>query len=208
MNLLRESDGVAVAVACGVCGRHWSLKQAPEAVRQAATECCDKGLEDRLRRERRAAADRREAARIANARKLPESEYDGPVYWRDGKGYDEGYFETLDDLREWCDEADEPVPAEVWGCSRRRFKLPHADELVESAAEDHHEGVLDQVGDTEELEAAIRKWNDEQTAESWEPSDIRVVLDSAPVGETDHGPGCPWTCDDPESCPANVGTEP
>lgn len=92
-------------------------------------------------------------------------DYDGPVYYEGGRGsFGDGYFANVQELAEWLsdqDEEDLPVrPAYAFCCEAVPFRCPDIDGILESAADDMDEDILDRLYGTEELAAALKAFAD------------------------------------------------
>lgn len=178
--LVQEPGGERVAVACGTCGNLWSLRAS--AAETFATTCCDREAQRRVSDASYAASKAARAAReltlLAEAARVPEADYQGGMIFWDGTREKDGYFSDPDDLEEWCYDNGEALPAEVWGCTKRAFRLPSAEDLVEQEAQqDHHDDVTDNLTDTADLQRALDAWNARQTAATYYPDyTVRVVL--------------------------------
>lgn len=127
------------------------------------------------------AAAEREAALFAKARKVTPDEYgDDFVFW-DGRGPQEGYFASVEDLLEYCESEGIAPPAYAWGCYRQEMTM-HADSLIESALDEHHEDARDQIapGEEKRLQAFLDEWCRAQCVFSWfQDTEVAVVLASA-----------------------------
>lgn len=172
VRLMREVDGVVVAVACGTCGRVYALNDG-FAERCCDPRCADCGAELPLRGgwaccapclEKRNA--RSEAERQAKAIRVTEADYDGPVF-HDG-AWNEGYLRDVDELREWAECKGVEMPAAVWACTSKPLHLASASQLCEDMTQDSFEDAYDHLVGIEELQVAIDAFNAKQTAEEWE----------------------------------------
>lgn len=111
------------------------------------------------------------------ARKMTESEYgDRPVYDPRESGPHDGYFESIESLRDFC--AIGKVPEWVFGTSVKKFHIK-AEHVLEMALTDHHEDAADEV-DQDSLQVALDAWvaaNPVTTHE--EDRSVVVMLDKA-----------------------------
>lgn len=188
LRLVREEDGVLVALACATCGRVYGLDDS------FADRCCNRRCADcetalpvrhpytvcdQCRPIREA---KRDAELRAKATRIPESEYSGPVYV-DG-AWNDGYLRDTDELREWAADSEAPVSlTEVWACTTRRLQLPDAERLCEDMTQDSFEDAYDQLVGIEELQIALDAFNAAQTAEEWDVDHSRLVVLAVPIVE-------------------------
>lgn len=181
IRLTREGTSDVVAVVCSTCHRCYPVGDS-FAERCCDPHCADCGVElpvksswtccDSCRASRSAA---RDAELRAKAVRIPEAEYDGPVYL--DSAWNEGYLRDTDELREWIDDQEEPIElTEVWACTSRRLQLPSADNLCERITDDSFDGAYDQLVGIEELQVAVDAFNAAQTAEEWNVDYSRLVV--------------------------------
>ncbi len=153
------------AYICGQCG-------AKSFNKDLAEQCCKNyncrvcGVE--LDRYRTICGLCSEKSRFEKAQKIPAAEYTGWVYW-EGHGYNEGFFESLAELIDYCDYGERgeregernkiPLPEYVWACKVMTFKLD-ADRIIEDAYEEAHEGAADNLKMVDELEAFCKEFNE------------------------------------------------
>lgn len=149
--------------------------------------CSDCGAEKPARSFCRPCNDRRnaerEAARFAKAKKVPASEYEGPVYSADGSGGDDGWWLTLEEALDDFEEG--KAPPYFYGSYEVRFQL-NIDHALEAEAEggEHHDEILDQLDDVDELRAYVELWNKRQTAHSFTEDGNVAVITPTPSEET------------------------
>lgn len=120
--------------------------------------------------------DAKELKRFEVAEKL--TEYDGPVYWEDREGsLGDGYFISLDEVLDYCEDNDFPKPAYVWACNPVELSI-NVENILEGAFQGHHEGARDMLeeGAEEELQSLIGTWCKKQNIKSWEVDYKRAVL--------------------------------
>lgn len=102
-----------------------------------------------------------EVKRFEAAKKV--TAWDGWVY-SEGHGYKDGYFESLDDFKEWADDerSDEtPLPTYVWTCKSEAFAQADIDsilcQITDNGYEDFDPETLDGIP---ELKAALEAFNE------------------------------------------------
>jgi hypothetical protein len=186
-----------VGYACSVCNLYHSptiyAGNGPsvyEAARDAAVRCCDRRCEDcndplekgwhytvcKPCHGKRDA--KREQERYEKATKVPETEYDGAVFDEGGNGSQEGYFESLEELREYFDGDD--LPEWVWACTSRGFGKFDAGDVIDNELSDHHEDARDwlEAGATAALQTALDAWVETyaKAVVTWEADHSRVVV--------------------------------
>jgi hypothetical protein len=102
----------------------------------------------------------REKERFEKAIKIPESEWAGSVY-SEGHGWNDGYFNDIDDLKECLEDEDAAEIEYVWACDEEASCYLDLDRILESATEDTHEDFrIDDLNGLEELKLAINKFNE------------------------------------------------
>lgn len=132
---------------CFTCGKHqdWSAGR----IRTECDECSGK-RRAKLRQER-----------IENAVEVPS--YDGPLYLDRG-GYEDDYFQDMDDLLErlYCEGEDDEtreLPEWAFCCTTKPVSLD-ASRVIEWATDDHFDDAADHLCGVEELEKAIDAFNE------------------------------------------------
>ncbi len=115
-----------------------------------------------------------EARRMAEAIRLDT--WDGWVFW-EGAGYREGYFSSLEDLREWVElEEDLKLPEFVFVCAQEPFTGVDLDSVLENLTCDMFEDARDHLNGEAELEKAIVAFNDANAGlQTYYPDYTRVV---------------------------------
>lgn len=186
-----QSDPTRVlGYACPICSIFYSnatFGGAEGAGEQAATQCCQRAcLQCATRLEKKwhyiyckpclgVREAEKAAKRLAAATKVPEAEYDGPVFCESN----EEYYSTVGDLRDGFD-ADE-LPTEIWACTIHTLKL-HADRILENAMDDHHEGAADALGTDGAAEATLQGlldgWIETYAKDviTWNPDHKRLIV--------------------------------
>ena len=115
-----------------------------------------------------------EKRQFDKAEKLTYAQWDGWVQ-RDGYGYNEGYFESVDDLLQHCEDEDIEPPDWVFCCESREHKL-NADDILDNMLSDAHEDARDCIVDEEELCRFVKEWNAKQTVATYYPDYSKVVI--------------------------------
>lgn len=120
--------------------------------------------------------------RFEKAEKLKEEDWNGPVYC-DSLGYNEGYFNDLNDLHEYLegwedDEGDKSIIEFVWTCEVNPSCVLNVDSILESATEEAHESFdYRDLHGLDELRAAVDKFNKLNENEvSWVPNFKKCVI--------------------------------
>lgn len=108
------------------------------------------------------------------AEKLTPDQYDGWIQ-RDGYGYNEGYFKSVDALVEWCEDEDIDLPDWVFCCEGTKHELD-IDNAIENMLEDAFEDARDHLVDEKELFDFVKRWNAKQNIISYYPDYKRVVV--------------------------------
>ena len=108
------------------------------------------------------------------AEKLTPEQYDGWIY-REGYGYEEGYFKDVETLEEYCEENNIELPAWVYCCELIDCKL-NIDLAIEDMLEDSFEDARNRLKDENELYDFIEKWNAKQNIANIYPDRTRVVV--------------------------------
>lgn len=161
------------AYQCGVCKNTYLDKESAE-------KCCtpkfceDCGVELKPWWYRTICKPCHEKRQFNNAEKLTPEQWDGWVQ-RDGYGYNEGYFESLDDLLEYCKDEDIKPPNWVFCCELVEHKLD-IDDAIETMLEEAHEDARDYLINEDELRQFIEEWNAKQKVATYYPDYSRVVV--------------------------------
>lgn len=112
--------------------------------------------------------DCREQSKFDNATKVPLDDYPGhPVFW-DSYGPDDGYFDSIDDLLDYCEENEREIPTYVWGAYLEEFRLPDVDSLLEAVESDWGD-QLNRISmeAKRNLREYLRVWAGEQKISGW-----------------------------------------
>lgn len=118
---------------------------------------------------------RRESERFTKAEKV--TQWDGPVF-SDGHGCSDGYFSSVDDLRDWFDGEGEPLPEYVWTCSVKPVVDLNYESIVENATQEAYDGFdPDMLVGAEELKSALETFNtlNKETV-NWTPNMKRALV--------------------------------
>lgn len=84
------------------------------------------------------------------------------MFFSDTYGYDNGYFDDLDSLEDYCNDNDIPVPEYIWGTTEKSLSMDAYD-IVSNKLEDWYEDAIDRIDDKclQELQKAFDKFCDE-----------------------------------------------
>lgn len=168
---LSRPDGQQSSVwHCGKCGSVFGGRDNPAIGQTLAEACCrpkicECGAEvARYRTACQACLDRHQrektAAQMVAAEKLDT--WDGWVYW-EGRGWKDGYFDSLEELHEWYDDQDEEfrpeLPLWVFVCKKVPFDGLDVSRLIEMCTEDSFEDAAGRLSGIPELTTAIEAFN-------------------------------------------------
>lgn len=157
------SDGKSAKVFfCGKCRR--VAKTEPEADKCCKPTLCECGSECQqyyttckkcMERNRL----KKKAKRLEDAEKV--SEWGGWIF-ADGIGPQDGYFESVDALLEYCDDEDHiEVPSYAWTCKPQQFARASIGDITEGIYEDSYEDFdSSQLNGVAELGEAIDVFNE------------------------------------------------
>ena len=192
--VIKGRDEPPVAYACPKCGLVFSLRLQPkeedrarlkgEAEQHCVKYCACNNLLDGWRIScsacQRKEQDAKEMVWFAKAEKVKHTDYGDPVYWEGHTGsMGDGYFANVDELIDYCESEDIPVPEFVWACTSTVFKLS-AEALLEREFEkqDIYDGAMDAVGEKERglLQAFLDTWTARQNIVSWQYTVKTAVL--------------------------------
>ena len=113
-------------------------------------------------------------AHYEKAKRLLPEQYEGWIY-AEGLGYNEGYFESVDTLIEYCEDEGIDVPDWVYCCEETSHTLD-IDSAIDSMLDEAFEGARDHLKDEKELYDFVDKWNAKQSIISYYPDYKRVVV--------------------------------
>lgn len=195
---LNKPDGTQTQVSvCGVCGLT-AAGFGNYGVSQRCCTClhCGEALSEDERRSRSLYHPACEAQRNAEfeAKRLEDAElltdYAGPVYCESaGRGsFGDGYFADAIELAENLDMQDSedptPRPAFAFCCEEIQFRGLDIASILENEAEEMFEDAIEHFKGTEELEAAIKTFNEANNSlVSWTPDYKRKVSVPSSVPE-------------------------
>ena len=63
-------------------------------------------------------------------------------------GYDDGYFDDIDSLADYCNDNDIEIPKFVWGTTKKELSID-AEDVISSELEEWYEDAFDRVNDDE-----------------------------------------------------------
>jgi hypothetical protein len=110
-----------------------------------------------------------------NSTKVPEAEWNGPVWDEFNDSFHDSIEEFVD---EWqCDHGPEDTRPRVYACFERKMSLD-AERLVENALEDMHEDAYDELapGWCAELQQALDAWVEKHSPVTWVPDRKRAIV--------------------------------
>lgn len=147
----------------------WDDPPCARSVSSGRVYCTEHNAEHNVRQERK---------RFESAEKIDEKNYSGPVSWEGADAWSgEGYFGSLNDLREACDDKGVPYPVYVYACD---IDVPmwDAERVIEDALSDHHEDARDYLsaGSEEKLQAFLDEWSKDFEIKTWNVDHSRVVI--------------------------------
>lgn len=118
-----------------------------------------------------------EKARFAAAEKV--TSWDGYIM-AEGYGYSDGYFPSVDDLRDYVEDEELEMPEYVWTCDRSNFahlSIESITERIADGGEAYEDFDVDDLFGLEELEKAIEVFNAaNDSVVSWNPNQKRALL--------------------------------
>lgn len=104
--------------------------------------------------------------------------WDGWICSEHVTGYKDGYFESIQELIEYCQDTDTEIPPWAFVCKEQHHELD-IDGAIERMTEDAYEDAVDDLVDVAELEEFIREWNAKQNLITYYPDWKKVVLINA-----------------------------
>lgn len=117
----------------------------------------------------------KEKARFEAAEKV--ATHDGWIFC-DGLGYAEGYFESVDELLDYCSSEECEIPKYAWCCNPDNFVNVSIDEIIDRISDNGYEGFdSDTLRGQEELDVALQKFNAANSkVVSWSPNYKKAIL--------------------------------
>jgi len=102
-------------------------------------------------------------------------DYDGPVQVP-SIGDNDGFFESVTEFLEFCQDEEMPPPEVIWTCTIRHFRMD-AEHLVDMQLEDFYEGAREDVSpeDIAELQGFLDGWCRKRNIHTWDPNYKRAV---------------------------------
>ena len=143
-----------------------------EISRKTYYTVCDYCLE---KREQKRELDRYEKAVKCSYTDCPEDKR--IMIYSGSYGYNEGYFTDIDELIDYCESEDIPVPDYCWSTTQIDMSMD-ADSLIESACEELYEDAEDHISDEDrkELQAFLDKWCEKQSCISAYSVDYKYAI--------------------------------
>lgn len=146
--------------------------------RKSAEQCCaPKHCEDcgkRIKPYRIVCESCRTKRLFNKAEKLTIDQWDGYIQ-RDGYGSNEGYFESISELLEWCEDEGTNPPDWVFCCELVKHRL-NIDNAIETMLEEAYDDAWDDLVDEDGLRQFIDAWNAKQKVASYYPDYTKVVV--------------------------------
>ncbi len=163
--------------ACRRCG---ATPEAPEArlSRQQLCATCDPIEREELATERQRLAAEQDAASFAKARKVPASEWNGPVVWDNGSGdmSGDGFYSSTEAVEDKCAQDDCELPEYVWGTVEETLAFD-AEDIIVQALDHAYDGAADQISSMAkaELQNLLNVWC-ERNKVTWFHEDRSVAV--------------------------------
>ena len=102
----------------------------------------------------------RSKATISDYNDIPDK-YKEMIY-SDSYPYNEGYFTDIEELIEYCNDEDIPLPEYVWSTQKIPLSLD-ASSIIESACEELHEDAYENITKEDELQEFLDDWCNQQS---------------------------------------------
>lgn len=142
-----------------------------------------KAERDRERQEQKERSRIYRQKRFEEAVKIPDGEWEDPVYCPFDRGFNDGFFGSVAEYLEW--EEDEELPEEdqpsfLWATKPHHLQID-VEQIIDSAFEEMHEDAIDDVKGVEELTQAIDQFlkaNEHNVSYSIDQSRV-IMLDRA-----------------------------
>lgn len=162
-------------------GAEFAAECCPKPCQWGAVPCTQKALRHKLFCEVHTEVHRagREKERYEKARKIPDAEYEGLLFWHDGHGgtCGDNYYRDWAEILEHCEEVGIDPPPYVYGCTKKGASSD-AGQIVSSALEEFHEDAADGVSAEQmtELQTMLDAWWARANIQSWDTDYETVVL--------------------------------
>lgn len=105
------------------------------------------------------------------------------VYSDEVSGYNDGYFESVEALREHCECDDTPIPAYCFATKERPFSFDIFDALESYLNDEHYEDANDHIVGWDELSKFWADWSKKQHLKSYFVDFSKVVVIDSPAFE-------------------------
>ena len=92
----------------------------------------------------------REAKMLLASEFVPEKNANDYIFSDEVGGWHEGYFASIHELLEYCEDAETEPPAYVFDTYKKPFKID-VERLLERALEDHYEDADQRLVDVDDL---------------------------------------------------------
>jgi hypothetical protein len=171
--------GEVKAHCCGKCGRVWPNDGGSDT--GFAAKCCAPKICSVCGKETNSPRLRCEPCQMEYwfqaGNRMRESDYEGHfIFCEEGYGAQDGYFENVDALRDYCEDDDTPLPKFVFGCTERVWDGIDVDRAIENDLEEFHEDAMGDVRDLAELHAFMKTWNAKQCIPSYYVDYKQVIV--------------------------------
>lgn len=170
-----EEDATAHC-ACRRCGA--IIEPLPRLGRGRICATCHPIEAQESATERQRLAAEQDAASFAKAKKVPASEWTGPVVWDCGSGdmSGDGYYSGTEAVEDECAQGGRELPEYVWGTEEESMSLDAGD-IIQRALEDAYDGAADQISAEAqaELQALLDGWCERHKV-TWYSEDRSVAV--------------------------------
>lgn len=165
---------------CGECDYIKNSKQfAYDCCRQFVCEKCDKDTYQY----QSLCSSCRDKANMDAREEIPSEGFEGPVYCEGSDRWFESYDEAIEHFQDLVGDEESYIPEFVLPAEKVRVPNIDAEDILENFCSDLFEDAQDHLNGTEELEAAIKKFNEaNNTVFQWEQipkKKIRLVIEKA-----------------------------
>lgn len=99
------------------------------------------------------------------------------MMYSDSYGYNEGYFVGFDELIDYCESEDIPVPDYCWSTTQIDMSMD-AESLIENACQNLYDGAEDHISDEDrkELQDFLDRWCEKQSNTSTYSVDYKYAI--------------------------------